>query len=59
MIVDIDSMHINIHEKLKVAVKQQNLDKVQKYLAQGVDVNYISKLFPRRPSFNKSYGISL
>ena len=50
MIVDIDDMHINIHEKLKVAVVQQNLDKVQKYLAQGADVNYINKVFPDDPA---------
>lgn len=50
MIVDIDNMHINIHEKLKVAVVQQNLDKVQKYLSQGADVNYINKQFPDDPA---------
>lgn len=50
MIVDIDNMHINIHEKLKVAVVQQNLDKVQKYLAQGADVNYTNKAFPDDPA---------
>lgn len=50
MIVDIDNMHINIHEKLKVAVVQQKLDKVQKYLAQGADVNYINKVFPDDPA---------
>lgn len=50
MIVDIDNMHINIHEKLKVAVVQQKLDKVQKYLAQGADVNYTNKAFPDDPA---------
>lgn len=50
MIVDIDDMHINIHEKLKVAVVQQNLEKVKKYIAQGADVNYINKVFPDDPA---------
>lgn len=49
MIVDIDDMHINIHQKLNTAVVQQNLDKVQKYLAQGADANYV-RLFDDCPA---------
>lgn len=44
-VVDIDDMHINIHKKLITAVADENLEKVQHYLAQGADVNYVEKVF--------------